>query len=190
MSPILTGVIASGISGHLTPPWSPEGAYDALASTTLTSTASSITFAGIPSGYKHLQIRFSANIAAVSGANFRFNGDSASNYRTQYLLSNGTSVSSVGGGADTQLYGSVYGQGYDGGTNIFTSGIMDVLDYSSNSKIKTTRSVVGVDRNGTGAIQQLGGYWYSANPINSITYIVEGANDLAIGTTVSLYGVK
>jgi hypothetical protein len=53
MSPILTGVIASGISGHLTPPWSPEGAHDALATVTLSASAASITFAGIPSGYKH-----------------------------------------------------------------------------------------------------------------------------------------
>ena len=55
MSP-LPGIYASQISGHT---FVPSGAYDALASVTIPAgqTATSIVFAGIPSGYKHLQIR-------------------------------------------------------------------------------------------------------------------------------------
>jgi hypothetical protein len=88
MSPILTGVIASGISGHLTPPWSPEGAYDALATVTLSTATASIEFAGIPSGYKHLQIRFIARsdyAGYADGIKFQFNGDTGSNYSDHSL---------------------------------------------------------------------------------------------------------
>jgi hypothetical protein len=47
--------MASQISGHLYD--GPFGAYDSLATVTLSADAASVTFAGIPSGYKHLQIR-------------------------------------------------------------------------------------------------------------------------------------
>ena len=59
MTPIIKGIVASGISGHLIPPYSPTGSYDALAVYTVPSGgASSIIFAGIPqSGYQHLQLR-------------------------------------------------------------------------------------------------------------------------------------
>jgi hypothetical protein len=44
------GVIASSLSGHLVPPYDgPYGAYDALATVTLSASTASITFAGIPS---------------------------------------------------------------------------------------------------------------------------------------------
>ena len=57
MSPILTGVIASGVSGQLNT-GGPQGAYDSLNSSILTTTASSVTFTGIPATYKHLQMLF------------------------------------------------------------------------------------------------------------------------------------
>ena len=37
MTPIIKGIVASGISGHLIPPYSPTGSYDALAVYTVPS---------------------------------------------------------------------------------------------------------------------------------------------------------
>ena len=187
--PIL-GIVASSISGHLAPP--PEGGFDALASVTLSSTAASVSFAGIPSGYRHLQIRFVANIPAIAGANFRFNNDAGSSYRNHYMVGtgSGTGNSYADGGANTQIYGSVYGQGYDGGTFTFTSGVVDILDCADPTKNKAVRSLIGVDRNGSGAIQFLSGLWLNTSPVNQVSFVAEGATVLAAGTKVSLYGVK
>ena len=95
MTPILTGIIASGISGHLTPPWSPEGAYDALATVTVGSTSlSSIVFSGIPTGYKHLQVRYIVKSARTGNPldelNLRFNGDTGTNYAQHALAGDGS----------------------------------------------------------------------------------------------------
>lgn len=186
--PVL-GIVASSISGHL---FEPQNGFDALASTTLTSGTTTISFAGIPSGYKHLQIRYTANIPAVAGANFVFNSDTSSSYRNHYMVGAGSGSGNTyyDGGANTQIYGSVYGQGYDGGTYTFTAGIVDVLDYTSTSKYKSVRSLIGVDRNGSGAIQYISGVWLNTSPINQITLISEGGNNMAVGTKVSLYGVR
>ena len=72
--PIL-GVIASGISGHLTPPW-PDNSYYQIGTTTVgAGGSSSITFSSIPATYTHLQIRgIASNTANVNeGYRFRFN---------------------------------------------------------------------------------------------------------------------
>lgn len=186
---ILPGILSSQISGHL---FTLTGSMDALATVTVPSGgASSITFSAIPqSGYSHLQIRFSANIAAVAGASFQFNGDTNANYVNHYLVGAGSTANAYSGTGSTVIYGSVYGQGYNGGSSTFTAGIVDILDYASVNKYKTTRSLIGVDRNGTGAIQLISGLWQNTSAINQITYIAEGANTLTQYTTATLYGVK
>jgi len=72
-------------------PWEPAGAYDALATVTVGSTAvSDITFTGIPTGYKHLQIR--GILLSSSGQNnlsLRCNSDTAANYSSHQLQGDG-----------------------------------------------------------------------------------------------------
>ena len=57
-----------------------------LASTTLGSAASSVTFSSFSSAYKHLMILFMARSSATTGAYdtlaYQFNGDTAANYRS------------------------------------------------------------------------------------------------------------
>ncbi len=89
MSPIL-GIWASQISGRL---WEPQGAYDALATVTPSGSTGTITFAGIPSTYKHLQIR-AIGRSDYAGSNvqlaMRFNSDTAANYSTHNLIGVGS----------------------------------------------------------------------------------------------------
>jgi hypothetical protein len=194
MSPILTGVIASGISGHLTPPWSgPEGAYDALATVTLDTATSSINFAGIPSGYKHLQVRamHRATVGAGDGTVYmRFNEDSGSNYSWHRLYGYG---SSPGADASTSTTSIAAGQsmGATPSLQAFSIMINDVLDYSNVSKNKTVRSLAGTDTNGdaSGAVFYNSGAWYNTSAINSIT-ITSNQTAFATHSHFALYGVK
>lgn len=199
MTPILTGIVASGISGHLTPPWSPEGAYDALATVTLPATASSITFAGIPSGYKHLQLRFSATTTrstyAVSDPFIVFNNDAFSgntNYSWHYMRGDG---SSTGAGSSASTW-RVYAPGLMA-TNQGSGpavGVIDILDYSNVSKNKTVRWLGGFDTNGTvsgygGFTGLVSGLYNKTEAINSITFSGDYVPYLA-NSKFSLYGVK
>jgi hypothetical protein len=176
MSPILTGVIASGISGNLTPPWSPEGAYDSLATVTVPSGGlASVTFAGIPTGYKHLQLRMSNTV----GATIRFNGDTTtSNYRYHVLV--GTGTNAIAATTANNAYSPA------GGTTGTTVEILDILDYANTSKNKTLRSLGGFGDVSTGEAYITSNLWMSTAAINSITMTASFPQN----SQFSLYGVK
>jgi hypothetical protein len=191
MSPIL-GIWASQISGNL---WQPAGAYDALATVTVPSGgAASITFAGIPAGYKHLQIRFIARgTAATGGGNFigiRYNSDSSTSYAYHQLEGNGSSATAAGGGNQT----TNYLQRMPNSSNTasaFGAGVVDILDYSSTTKYKTMRELGGFDLNGGGSVFLVSGLWFNGtiSAINSITLTPEVGN-FAEYSSFALYGVK
>ena len=189
MSPILTGVIASGISGHLTPTWSPEGAYDALNTVTVPSGgAASIEFIGIPTGYKHLQIRMTAFYTGSVGSGFiAFNGEvSSSNY--SYHSLHGDGVSSPGAIALTgQNQGKYTGAAGTSPTqpNVM---VMDILDYKDTNKYKTVKGLYCWDNNGSGYVEFFSNLWQRTSAINSI--VLTPANTFAEYTSIALYGVK
>ena len=193
MSPLLPGIIASGISGHLTPPWSPEGAYDALATVTVPSGgAATITFAGIPTGYKHLQLRFNArtDYAGNEAFYFKYNSDSSSSYTHHYLFGNGSTAGAVG--ATAASTGSLIFRpaGSTAGSNIFGVGIVDILDYQDTNKNKTIRNLGGIDTNGAGTIILTSGLWINTAAINRIDITSVNSSTIQQHSSFALYGVK
>ena len=186
--PIL-GIMASQISGHL---WAPAGAYDSLATVTVGSTAvSSISFAGIPSGYTHLQLRGISKNTTGAGTYFvtSFNSDTSSaNYTWHYLLGNG-SAASAGAATSGTFPGSVLTNTYGGGANTFSAVVMDILDYTNNNKYKTIKTLSGFDDNGTGNINLTSNLWLSTSTISSITIGWNGGN-FAQYSSFALYGVR
>jgi hypothetical protein len=187
--PIL-GIMASQISGHL---WAPEGAYDSLATVTVPSGGvASVTFAGIPTGYKHLQVRFLGRDNRASTQDtllMRFNSDSGSNYRIHYLYGDG-STAGAGGFAGTGI--EVYRiAAASSGASMFGAGVVDILDYTSVNKNKTTRSLAGLDMNGSGEIVLGSGLWFATPAaINSITLLPTNGTLFSEYSSFALYGVK
>lgn len=187
--PIL-GTIASGISGNLTPAWSPQGGFDALASVTLSTATPTITFAGIPSGYKHLQLRgISLSSSASNGVAMRFNGDSGANYSLHGLEASGTTSTVTSYGSAN---GTTNNAGYTGDSTYPGIFVCDILDYSSATKNKTVRAITGNDANATraGYISLLSGAYYSTTPISTITITHGAAVNFNTYSQISLYGVK
>jgi hypothetical protein len=166
-------------------PWEPQGAYDALSTVTVPSGGvASITFAAIPQGYKHLQIRalhLTNNAASVS--TMYFNGDTTnSNYRNHLLYSFGTSAL---GGNNAVPYAPVI----QGGTLSAPGAmILDILDYANTTKNKTTRDLVGYDANGSGGIALNSNLWMNTAAITSITF--NANTTFQQHSQFTLYGVK
>lgn len=188
------GIYASQISGHLY--GGPYGAYDSLATVTLSSTATSITFAGIPSGYKHLQIR---GIAKESGTGtggpnmvLYCNSDTTyTNYYGHYLNGNGSSAAA--GGVQASGYNAYIGNTTTSNgsyTNMFSGIILDVLDYSSTTKNKTIRAISGHDNNGSGEIVFNSAAWFSTSAITSLTISIAGGTSYVANSQFALYGIK
>lgn len=186
----MLGIMASGMSGNL---WAPAGAYDSISSVTLSASASSITFSGIPSTYTHLQIRgiiIGTSASQTGSTSFQLNGDTASNYTRHQLGGGGATAFAYG--AITQTYGHVYGYNDNVNNVVPMSFIMDVLDYANTNKYKTTRVFSGSDRNGTspyGDINLVSSLWLNTNAISSLSIFVGGQN-MGQYSSFALYGVK
>ena len=185
MSPILTGVIASGISGNLS-----TNSYESIATATLSSTTNTITFSSIPSTYKHLQLR-GINLSSGQDNNImlRFNTDSGNNYSEHAIYSAGTSF-----GTYNTVPSSYAVAGYTAdSTNPYPT-VCDILDYSSTNKNKTVRALGGGDRNGSlSYVTFHSSAWYNTNAINRIDIVhgnIAGGKVFNAYTTFALYGMK
>jgi hypothetical protein len=185
--PIL-GILASSFRSAA----GPVGAYDSLATVTLSSSTASVNFAGIPSGYKHLQVRILGRCTGAYTGNSNiiayFNGDTTNaNYYSHQLNGSGSSAVSTAN-ANSYLFGRVPDNNML--SNAFGSVIVDILDYGNSNKYKVTRGLTGVDVNGSGGeIMFTSVLWKNTNAITSITLNLEDGNWLT-NSSIALYGVK
>jgi hypothetical protein len=157
--------------------------------------ASSIEFTSIPATYQHLQVR---GIIGDSGdTTIRTlvarlgNGslDTGSNYRTHYLVGNGSSASA--GSALTnamELENTVVGTT----ANTFGAFVIDILDYANASKNTTIRVLHGADINTSGKVVVASGLWLSTSAVDTLAV---GTRSAFAGTikqhsTAALYGIK
>ena len=185
------GIYASQISGHLYD--GPYGAYDSLATVTLSSATATIVFAGIPSGYKHLQIR-ALQKSDFTGTGMTletfmaFNSDTTSgNYKGHYLYGNGSTANA---GVSTFQSGIEYGfTPRTSPSDTFGVAVIDVLDYQNTNKYKTVRSLSGGDGNGAGAVGLWSSVWMNTGAITSITLLPYSSNWTQY-SQFALFGVK
>ena len=164
-------------------PWSPDGAYDSLATVTLSASTASVTFAGIPSTYKHLQVRVSYGLASANNPTWRVNGDTTgANYVGHHLWGDGATAF-----ANAQTSGTVYWS-YIPNASFPGAAIMDFLDYANTSKNKTMRTLTGSDGNGSGEVALWSGAYLQTAAISSIT--LAGGSNFTANSSFALYGIK
>ena len=152
--------------------------------------ASSITFSSIPQTFTHLQLRiFARSSSNAAGINIpiQFNGDAGANYRSHYVGGTGASAISGDLGASQTSLNAGWTAGNTDITNGFGCTIVDILDYANTNKNKTTRSIGGIDSNGSGLIGLWSGLWMSTAAVNQIVF---SAGTLAQYTRADLYGIS
>lgn len=182
----IPGIFASAIANNLDP-----SAYFPIATTTLASGVTSVTFSSIPQTYTHLQVRCATKSPNGGPAlTIQYNSDTTVNYKSHYLESNGAAASAGVGGTNT--YGYV-GYPAPGTANASTrsSTIIDILNYTSTNKNKTTRSITGYDTNNSpdGYADMFSNVWLSTSAINTITFTIQGEL-FVTNSSFSLYGIK
>ena len=180
------------VGNEFTPPPA-DSSYDLLETTTLASSASSVTFSGLGSytDYKHLQIRYVARTDRSNNADFlisRFNSDTTSNYARHKLFGNGSSVSSFGlSGINYNALPDTHG-GNDT-ANAFGACVLDILDFSSSSKNTTLRGLGGAIANVKHIALQSGGF-FKTDAITSIEFSSGNSANLVSGSRFSLFGIR
>ena len=169
--------------------------YESIATTTLSSSQSTITFSSIPSTFKHLQLRYIARSAQVGNASsliLRFNSDSGSNYYAYHeIYADGSTAAAY---ADSTATLSQVDQipAATKTASVFGVGVIDLLDYTSTSKNKTIRFLNGWDSNGTGAVV-FGSSLYKPSTIAAISTITitdAYAQNFVQYSQFALYGIK
>jgi hypothetical protein len=196
----VTATNATGTSGPsaasnsiTTPPeFAPESGYDALATVTLSASAASITFAGIPTGYKHLQLQCIARSTRSQNSGYgviTFNSDTGSNYSYHSLEGDGASAA-ASGSASTAYPTLLFFPGSLRSADIFGVAIVDILDYANTNKNTTLRALDGYDSNGAGILALHAGAWYNTAAITSMTITEFNGNNFTANSQFALYGVK
>jgi len=186
---VISGTLSAGA-----PPVSPTS-YESISTVTVGGGgASSISFTSIPSTFSHLQVRCFMKKAGTGNDSFsllNFNNDTGNNYATHYLLGTG-SVTAAGANAPSVgniFAGVTWGTGSSVSSSTFSAAVIDVLDYASTAKYKTTRTLTGIDGNGAGQIDLVSGLWLNTAAINRLDITGNGGNFTQY-SSFALYGIK
>ena len=165
--------------------------FESIATTTVVSNVSSVTFSSIPATYTHLQIRAiargtQADISDQIG--IQFNGDTSANYVIHQFGGNGSIVFSGGNASQTRLV-PAYIAGSSTAANIFGVGVINILDYANTNKYTTVRGLSGWDSNGAGYTILRSGLWLNTNAITSIVFTPDSGSFVQY-SSFALYGIK
>ena len=153
--------------------------YIPLATTTLGSTATSVTFGSIPATYRDLILVINP-IDSTSGTgdfiNLRFNGDTGSNYSRVAMIGNGSAASTTtrtDNGIDLEI----------NGTHHFHQ--IQIMDYSASDKHKTALIRLNLPEL---RVYAMASRWANTAAITSLS-CSSAAASFTIGSTFSLYGI-
>jgi hypothetical protein len=169
-----------------------ESDYELIETYVLGTAQASVVFSGLgtySSTYKHLQIRYTSRGDVDSGTIFAsFNGVGGTSYAAHRLLADGSSVSSLASSSRANTFFGTNGSS-DNSASIFAAGVIDILDFASTTKNKTTRSLSGLSGNAVRSAILTSGLFNSTAAITSIS-LSGNLGNLVTGSRFSLYGIR
>lgn len=152
----------------------------ALYSTTLTATATSVSIAGLPQGYRDLRIVVSGTTTSntVDGLNFQLNNDIGANYTHVYATGDGSSASAA---SATIAYATV---GVIGTSQSVT--VAELLDYKNTDKHTI---ILGRGNTPGWGTRMNAVRWANTAAVTSVLIYTEANLSFSTGTTVSVFGI-
>ena len=166
--------------------------YVAIATQTLGSAASSVTFSSIPAIYTDLILVTQYMSSANGGLFLQYNGDSGNNYSIVNLISSANTNPSTYTTADQPyVWADTYLQGTGTVTTDRPMTISHIMNYANTTTFKTTLLRSGDVRttSSTDGTSYMGAaLWRNTSAINSITVLCGGGNFI-VTSTFSLYGI-
>jgi len=166
--------------------------YELLETVVLASDTEGLIFENISQDYKHLEIRWVAKSnstgASTTDLLTRLNNSSISGQAYHSLTGNGSSVTSSAVSSTTLISVGEMDQNSTN-TNIWSSGVISLLDYASTSKNKTVRAFTGTLSNDE-YVQLNSGLFPSTNAVTGLAFLASGSDLFLTGSRFSLYGIK
>ena len=156
--------------------------YEPIATTTLGSTSTTITFSSITATYTDLRLVLVSSDGVGSSITMRFNSDTGSNYSRVNLNGTGTSAST----SATANATSINIAPNNAVAGLFGLYTVDIFSYTGSTN-KTVLATNSVDQNGSGQVGRSVSLWRDTSAITTIT--LTDSSSFAIGTTATLYGI-
>ena len=155
--------------------------YVAIASTTISSTITEVTFSSISSAYTDLVLVLAPTAGSLADTAMQFNSDTGSNYSRMYLTGNGTAASSGRNSGDTRIRLSYFG-GTGGSAGVQ---IINIMNYSNAN---TNKTILNRNSNANYGTDANIGLWRNTSAINTVRIFCDGGGNWTAGF-VSLYGI-
>ena len=161
--------------------------YEPIATQTLGSSVSSVTFSSIPQTYTDLVIVQSAFVANQMDTRLQFNGDTATNYSWTVLFGSGSAAGSYRESNKTAIPTGYYSQiDISPATSTF---IIQIMNYSNATTNKTVLTRGNNAASGRG-VDAIVGLWRSTAAITSVALNVDASHQYTSGSVFTLYGIK
>jgi hypothetical protein len=157
--------------------------YEPIATNTLGTAVSTVTFSSISGAYTDLVLIFQGGSSIDANIRIQVNGDTASNYSWTQLGGDATAVNSFRNSGDTSWLMNRYAYLSN---NLNANFIFNFMNYSNTTTNKTVINRSNSAANGTDTTV---GLWRSTAAITSITFSLSGGNYI-VGSTFTLYGIK
>ena len=155
----------------------PTNTYKPIASITLGSSASSVTFSSIPQDYRDLVLVIDGAQTTENPVAFELNDDAGGNYTGVWMAGNGSAVGSVNNIVNRFAYVS--------NDQARASAIVQFMDYSATNKHKTVLS----RSNSIGySVIAHAHRWANTSAITKID--LQPFSQFTATTTISLYGIE
>jgi len=166
--------------------------YTLINSTSLSSSAASVTFSAIPATYDDLVLQISArsdNASNTTNIYVTLSGDTGSNYSETLVRGDGSNAYSDGFSNITPFFRSLQAVGDSATSNTFSSVELYFPKYTTSAN-KPASFFSITENNATAASLRAGaGLWRNSSAITSILIEQIGSN-FKSGSTFWLYGIK
>lgn len=163
--------------------------YEPIATTTLTTAQSSVSFSSISGSFTDLVLIIGNTLSSVNGYGFTFgvNGDTGSNYSGTIIGGNGTTAGSARYTSISNT--STYFTGYYSGLSTTDPGV-SILHFQNYANTTTNKTILARGNSAAKHTEASVWLWRSTSAINQITIYSQSGSNMASGVTFTLYGIK
>ena len=155
--------------------------YEAIATTTLGSAASSVTFSSISGSYTDLVLIATPIYSTTAASYLYLNNDTAGNYSATWVYGTGSAAGSYRVSNTTFIMNY-----FNNGSSDTPNQIINLQNYSNTTTYKT---VLIRNNNAAQGTDAAVGLWRNTAAISTIT-IQTTTGNYSTGSTFSLYGIK
>lgn len=161
--------------------------YEAIATNTLGSATSSVTFSSIPSTYTDLVLVATINGASTAGGTLhcQVNSDTGNNYSFTFVGGDGTAASSGRLTSTNRMLLTDYVVGLSA-----TNPTISIAQFQNYSNTTTDKTMIARGSGASTEVDASVSLWRSTAAINAINIYISSGRTISAGSTFSLYGIK